>query len=240
MSYKLPLPLCLVFVACNGVTGVNGAQGTKGDQGPAGPPGPTGPSGAPGADCDTTTCPSATTVDGLAGGSISGTTTLSAAVAGDLTLAKGTAASPKGVIVERGAGKTSIGGFYCGVTSFNVFGTYDDATGTNTYGGLQGVFRVAKKHCENKCGNAAAHACRTTEIQLWQELGGGSSTTGNAAWRNPDVPMPPNGEYWVNGSDIVSNCINGASEGLTYTLVGEEGVVTKESCANQHPLLCCL
>jgi hypothetical protein len=234
------IPLAL-FVACTSPGGQNGTQGAKGDQGAQGNTGATGAPGPSGV-CDTSSCASISSIDGLSGGTISGTTTLNQAiVSGELTLAKGTAASPRGVVVERGNRKTSVAGFYCGTTSFNVFGTFASSTGTPDYGGLQGTFRVSKKHCEDTCQGASAHACKPSEVRMWQELGGGSSVVDVVAWRNSDVPMPAHGgEYWLASDDIVSDCVmTGSGQGLSYKLPGYEGTVAKKDCSTPLPLICC-
>lgn len=239
----------LVFstVAACSSHGAQGPAGPKGDTGSIGPIGVTGAPGLAGV-CDASSCSQLSSVQGLSGGVISGTTTLDdAVITNTMTLNLGTTSSnptPSGIVIERGNRQTSSEGFYCGVTSFSVNGLFVNSG--HTYSGLQGFFRVAKMHCQSvsTCG-AAAHVCTAGEVLHWMDLGGGTKSGDDPSAHNPDVPMPDNGEYWMMSPDIAASCASwggGATTsltGLTYDLAADEGITKQETCDKTFPLLCC-
>ncbi|MCC6812312.1 MAG: hypothetical protein IT381_33125 [Deltaproteobacteria bacterium] len=219
--------------------GVNGAAGVTGS------PGPTGPQGAAGV-CDATSCPPVTTIGGLAGGTVSGSTTLEAAtVTGALNINR--------TIITRGTKKTSLNGFFCGYTAFTVDGRAYRSTATGGTADRAGPW-AAKKWCEETCsGSATAHVCSTVELMLAQDLRGGSDLTGAASAEpdNPAVPMPPLDPVpadnafdvgWVRAVDGTSSCkgfTSSSGSGTLFKPDGDHGVFDTAACTDLHPLYCC-
>ncbi|MCC6805800.1 MAG: collagen-like protein [Deltaproteobacteria bacterium] len=242
----------LLLTSCTGLTGSaqrgdTGAQGPQGERGPKGDTGSKGDAGSDGV-CDASACTSVTSVNGLGGGTLTGQLTVpSVNVTSSITVDSGSAPNPRGIVVARGGKQTSINGFYCGKTSFNVDGLLSDQTQTQPPNGIHGVLRQAKNHCEVACSHAAAHPCSTGEILQSIQLGGGSATfTANEP--NAAVPMPPsNGSavYWVLPPDGNAECFSWTGGGTTlkgvvYKFIADEGAFLKENCDQAHPLLCCL
>ena len=238
--------IVIVFLlsACNGLGG--GQQGAVGQQGPQGEAGPKGDPGAPGSTgasgtCDSNSCPPSTSVNGLSGGTLSSALEVpSLSVSSTITVDSGsTPNAARGVIVGRGGRQTSIGGFYCGKTSFDTAG---DLGNSAEAPGVFGSLRMSKKHCEAACGNPAAHACLSTEILQSIMLGGGHSLNTDT---NLTVKMPPDGTTgWVLAPDGYSSCADwtgtNTRDGLAYSLTANEGGLTRLPCGEPHPLLCCL
>ena len=250
MIRRIFLPL-LLLTSCTSLGG--GQRGDVGPQGPQGERGPTGNTGAQGTAgddgvCDTSACTAVTSVNGLSGGTLTGTLTApSVTVTAGITIDSGSAPSPRGIIVARGGKQTSVNGFYCGKTSFDVDGLLGVQSQTQPPNGIHGVLRQAKNHCEVACGHAAAHPCLPSEILQSVMLGGGSSTfTANEP--NAAVPMPPSSAsavYWLIPADGNASCSDWTGgvtteTGTAYKLAGNEGKFQKEPCHLVHPLLCCL
>lgn len=231
-------------------------QAQPGSQGPAGPSGEQGPQGPAGV-CDSNTCPQTTTVNALAGGTVTGA----------LGVQLPTEAGPKGFTVERGAHvvsgpgthQTSLGGFYCGKTDFDVDGTGFNSAHTYNINShdTRGPW-VAKRHCEAACGDAAAHVCSVTEFMMMQDLRAGK---GNAAIssgnQNETIPWPPyvtsnagnpnevGGTGWIRGSTAGSSCeglttSSASVKGNIFQTNSSHGFIREASCDAQYPLYCCL
>lgn len=249
MIRQLFIPICFLTACDLGSSqrGDVGAAGPQGEQGQKGERGPSGADGAPGV-CDTSSCPSTTSVNGLSGGTLSSALSVPTLnVSSSITLDSGSSPAPHGIIVARGGKQTSINGFYCGKTSFDVNGLLGDQAQTDPPNGIHGSLRQAKNHCEVACNHAAAHPCLPSEIVQSVMLGGGSSSfTANEP--NPAVPMPPSSAsavYWLIPADGNASCSDwpGGSTtmaGTAYKLAGNEGKFQKELCDQLHPLLCCL
>ncbi|MCC6811258.1 MAG: hypothetical protein IT381_27760 [Deltaproteobacteria bacterium] len=232
--------LCLFIVACP-----QAQPGATGNNGTAGSTGPTGPQGAPGT-CDTMSCPSVASIDGLAGGSVSGTSTFDNAVVS-------TTLTSQRLVFTRGSKSTTVNGFFCGYTSFKVDGR---AFRTGATGGTEdrsGPW-AAKKWCQEACGNSpTAHVCTVQELVIAQDLRGGSDKTSadSVEGDNPDVPMPPFDPVpadvafqrgWVRSLDGVSSCRGfrtSTGNGVVFRPDGDPGSFESVPCTEDHPLFCC-
>lgn len=227
---------------------------TPGTPGPEGAKGEQGLQGAAGV-CDTTSCPPTNSIDALSGGTL----------IGPIGIRQPEPAAAKGVVVERGLRsttpeafyRTTVGGFYCGRTSFDVDGRGYNAA--HTYGFLdeEGPW-AAKKHCEATCNDTAAHVCTVSEFMMMQDLRAGR---GNAAissgnqnetilWPpydsvNPTDPSSVGGTGWIRGFGPKSSCDglstnSSSATGTTFQTNSTHGFIRETACDATHPLYCCL
>lgn len=155
--------------------------------------------------------------------------------------------------------RTSINGFYCGQTGFDVDGTgYNSA---HTYGPLDFEQRgpwAAKKHCEAACSDGASHVCSVGEFMMMQDLKAGK---GNAAIssgvQNETIPWPPfvtsnasdpnevGGTGWIRGGTASSSCEglttpSASAKGSTFQTNQSHGFIREMTCDQVAPLYCCL
>lgn len=236
---RIAVSAILLLCAC---TSAPGKKGDAGDVGPSGTSGDRGPAGV----CDTTTCPQLTSVQGLAGGTLTSSVTVpDATVNNTLTVNR--------VAIAKGARSISLNGFYCGFTDFTVNGNALKSAATDS-----GI-RTAKTYCEQACLSPTAHLCTTQEMLTALALSGGSKLANGdtVVGTNSAVPMPSldpkNGSPgaadfqrgWVLSSSGHDSCglmqgTPGSTNGIVFIPDTNGGLLSnQEACTQQHPLYCC-